>query len=203
MIFRKSACAAGAALRTIAYYELHRARENRSTPLFPTRRVLSGCAALPSPFPLSRLLPPSSLTHPSRSRRVSTIFESGKKTRGRLWTGSNSFFWGGWVDRWDWTGWTRFEGPSKKGVARSLDTSPSLLEIFARDEKIIDPKDYVVDLRENFPRMLERMKRKFFGARDSSIRAWLMIVQIQDDLTFSFLLTLIWVFRKRTRRRNL
>lgn len=62
-----------------------------------------------------------------------------------------------------------YDSPSKERVARSLDTSPSLLEIFARDEKIIDPKDYDVDLRENFPGMLG-MKRKFFGTRIQGIR---------------------------------
>ena len=76
------------------HYRLLRAascsRENRSTPLFPTRRVLSGCAALPSPFRLHATSSPD-------SRRVSTIFESRVENLvenypARLY-GSNSFLW--------------------------------------------------------------------------------------------------------------
>lgn len=63
----------------------------------------------------------------------------------------------------------RITSLEKKGL-RGVWISPSLLEIFARDEKIIDPKDYDVDLRENFPRMLGRIKRKFLGARMRGIR---------------------------------
>lgn len=54
----------------------------------------------------------------------------------------------------------RITSLEKKGL-RGVWISPSLLEIFARDEKIIDPKDYDVDLRENFPRMYDELYENF------------------------------------------
>lgn len=153
------------------HYRLLRAAPCSWKPLYsPLSYSKSPIRLRSAPFSPSRFLAFCPLPSP-RSRRVSTIFESGIRGK-NSWTtlDRKQQFLLRWMSepaRLDT--FRRITSLEKKGL-RGVWISPSLLEIFARDEKIIDPKDYDVDLRENFPRISGRMKRKFLGARMRGIR---------------------------------